>query len=63
MTVADHNTRFHSGGLGPNLDQNHNCRRRRDRSRRMHGNAELAMVGIGLQRMHMRHLNHREQRQ
>ena len=41
-------------------DQNSYDRNRRGR---VHGNAQLAMVGIRVERMDMRHLDHGEQRQ
>ena len=63
MTVADHNARFYNWRLGPDPDQEDNCRGHRNRRRRVHGNAELAMIGVGLQRMDVRHLDHGQQRQ
>ena len=35
----------------------------RDRRSRLHGDAQLAMVGVAVQRMHVRHLDHGQQRQ
>ena len=43
------------------LDQHHFGCRYRDRGCRMHRNAQRAMVGIGIHRMHMRYLHHGQQ--
>jgi hypothetical protein len=53
--------RFKRCGGTLNLDQHHHGSRNRNRRRRMHGNAQRAMVGIRVDRMDVRHLRHGEQ--
>lgn len=63
MAVADHSAHRNGLRLGAHLDQNHDCRGHRNRRRRVHGNAQLAMVGIAAERMHVRDLSNGQQRQ
>jgi hypothetical protein len=55
--------RFINRGAGLNLDQDNNCGRHSDRRGRMQHDAKWAVVGIRIDRMHVRNLNNRQQRQ
>lgn len=63
MPVADDRERLKNRGRGLNLDQYDNSSRHRDRRCSMHHNAERAVVGIAFERVHVRHLDHGQQRQ
>jgi hypothetical protein len=63
MTVTDHNARFNGRRLGSNPDQDNQSRKHRNRRRRLHGDAELAMVGVVAHGVHVRHLGYSQQRQ
>jgi hypothetical protein len=53
--------RFENGSRTLNLNQHHHGSRNRNRSRCMHCNAQRAMIGIRVYRMHVRHLHHGKQ--
>src|ERR1035438_9281017 len=57
MPVPNHGLRFKGRGCGLDLYQQDHRGYDCDRRRRVHGNAERAMVGIAVQRMHVRHLH------
>src|ERR1035441_6285276 len=63
MPVPNHGLRLNGGGCGLDLDQYAHRGHNRDGRRRVHCNAQRAMVGIAVQRMHVRHLHHGKQRQ
>jgi hypothetical protein len=50
-------------GAGLNLYQNNRGRCNRDRRGRMQKNTKRAVVGVGVYRMHVGNLNHRQQSQ
>jgi hypothetical protein len=50
-------------GRALDLDQHHFGGRNRHRGRRMHRNAQRAMIGIGFQRMDVRNLHHGQKRE
>ena len=60
---ADGRSVLDCGGRSAHLDQNYNRGRDRDRRGRVHGNAQLALVGIAVERMHVDYLSHGQQRQ
>jgi hypothetical protein len=63
MPVPDDSASFvHHGRRGADPDQ-HNCGRHDHKWHyRVHCDAELAMIGVTFDRMHMRHLGHCQQR-
>jgi len=63
MPVTDERARFKSWAATLHLDQHNYGSRHRNGRGRMHDDAQLAMVGIALERMRVRHLDHRQQRQ
>jgi hypothetical protein len=63
MPVANHRARFGERRLASDTNQDDCGRGNRNRHRRMHGNAQRAVVGVALQRVHMRHLDDGEQSQ
>jgi hypothetical protein len=63
VTVADDRERFKNRGRSLNLNQHDHGSRDRDRRRCVHYDAQRAVVGIALERMHVRHLDHGQQRQ
>jgi hypothetical protein len=63
MPVADDRARFNNRRVAPYDDQDDRCRHRRNRRRRVHSDAQRAMIGIPVQRVHMRHLDHGQQGQ
>ena len=62
MPVANHRSRLKHRHLGLDLHQHHCGSRNHDRRSRVHHDAQRAVVGIALQRMHVRHLRHSQQR-
>ena len=60
---ADGRSVLDCGGRSAHLDQNYNRGRDRDRRGRVHGNAQLALVGIAVERMHVDYLSRGQQRQ
>ncbi len=60
--IADDRARLNGQSHGPNPDQNNDSCDDRDRHCRVHGDAELAVVGIVAGRMEVGHLNHDQQR-
>ena len=62
MPVADSRARLKNRRRSLNLHQHHHGNRNRDGRRRVHHDAQRAVVGIALQRMHVRHLHHGQQR-
>jgi hypothetical protein len=54
--------RLKNRGRALDLHQNHGGNRNRHRSRRMHRNAQRAMVGVGFQRVHVRNLDDGQKR-
>jgi hypothetical protein len=63
MTMQDGDARHKYRGRGLHLDQHNHRRDDSNRGSRLHRDAQRAMVGIRLQRVHMRHLDHNQQRQ
>lgn len=63
MPVSDNSLWLKNRGGGLDLYQQDHRGYDRNRRRRMHGNAERAVVGIAVKRMHVRHLHHGKQRQ
>jgi hypothetical protein len=61
--MADNRARLNQRRGGSDSDQDDRGRHHRNRRRRVHGNAQRAVAGIGVERMVMRHLGHSEQRQ
>ena len=61
MPVADDRARLDNRRGAPHSDQDDCCCHHRNRHSRVHGNAQRAMVGIALQRVHVRHLDHGQQ--
>lgn len=62
VPVADDSARFNDWLGGSDSDQDDRSRHNRNRRRRVHGDAELAVVGIAIERMDVRHLDHGQQR-
>ena len=60
---ADHGARLEDRRGSPDPDHNHYCRGNRNRRCRLHRDAQRAVVGILVDRMHMRYLDHGQQRQ
>ena len=63
MAVQDDRAHYKNRGRGLNLDEHNHCRDDGDRCSRLHRDAQRAMVGIRLQRVHVRHLDHSQKRQ
>jgi hypothetical protein len=63
MPVPNGRSRLKYRGGDFDLDENDDRSHNRDRRRRMHRDAQRAMVGIAFERMHVRHLDHGQQRQ
>ena len=63
MPIAADRERFTYWGSSLKRDQHHHGSGRRHRHRRMHGNAQRAMVGIGIYRVNVGHLHHGQQGQ
>lgn len=63
MTVLDNCAYYKYRGRGLDMDQHNHCRDNGNRGGRLHRDAQGAMVGIRFQRVHMRHLDHNQQRQ
>ena len=63
MTVPYNRERLRNRRGGANRDQDHDRFGDRDRGCRVHGNAQLAVVSVFLERMHVRHLGQSQQRQ
>jgi len=63
MPVAGDGARFDNRRWRPHTDQNDRCRHHRNRRRRVHCDAQRAMVGIALQGMHVRHLDQDQKHQ
>jgi hypothetical protein len=63
MPEADDCTRLDNRRWGPHSDQDDRGRHHRNRRGRVHCDAQRAMVGITVQRVHMRHLDHGQQGQ
>jgi len=64
--VTDGHARLDIRRSAPYFDQDYGCRHHRNRRRRMHRDAQRAMVCIPVQRVHMSRLDygqHRQQRQ
>jgi hypothetical protein len=61
--VADNRARLNKRLRASDSDQDDHHRDDRNRRRRLHRDAQLAMIGIAFQRMHVRHLDHRQHRQ
>jgi hypothetical protein len=61
--MANHGKRLEERSRGPDLNQNDRSGEDRDRSRRLHGDAKLAVVGVLVERMHVRHLDDRQEGQ
>jgi hypothetical protein len=61
MPVAGDRARLNNWRRAPNYDQDDRCRHHRNRRRRVHRNAQRAMVGIPVKWVHMRHLDHCQQ--
>jgi len=63
MTVLYYRKRLEDRGGNPHRHQNHDHFDHRYRRGRMHGDAQLTVVGILLERVHVRHLGQSQQRQ
>jgi hypothetical protein len=63
MPVADNRARLGNRCGTPHSDQDNRSRHHRNRRSRVHRNAQRAMVGVALQWMHVRHLDHGQKRQ
>jgi hypothetical protein len=63
MPVADIRARLNNRRGSSHFDQDNRSRHHRNRRSRVHRDAQRAMVGIPVQRMHVRHLDHGQQRQ
>ncbi len=63
MPVADDSVRLKNRGGDLDLDQDDHGRADRDGRRGVHHNAERAVIGIGVHRMDVSHLDYCEQRQ
>jgi hypothetical protein len=63
MPVASGRARLGNRRRGPDSDQDDRCRQHRNRRSSVHRDAQRAMVGILVQRVYVRHLNHSQQRQ
>jgi hypothetical protein len=63
MPVADNRARLDNRRRAPHFDQDNRSRHHRNRRSGVHRDAQRTMVGIPVQRMHVRHLDHRQQRQ
>ena len=62
MPVADDRARLDERGGAAEFDQDDDDGDHGHRRGRLHGDAQRAVVGIRLRGMHMRHLNHDQQR-
>jgi len=63
MTMAGNDAWLENQRRGADLDKDDDGRRDGHRRGRMKDNAQRAMVRIALERMHVRHLGHGQQRQ
>ena len=63
VPVPNDRAGLNNGRRSSGLHHDHKRSDYRDRSRRLHCNAQRAMVGIVGDRMHVRHLDHGQQRQ
>jgi hypothetical protein len=63
VTVPDDRARLKDWGAGLDMDQHDHGGRDRDGRCRVHYDAQRAMVGIAVERMHVRYLDHGQQRQ
>jgi hypothetical protein len=63
MEVVDLGKRFYVWDRGANGDRGGDCDGGRGWSRRVHDHAELAMVGLAAERMHVGHLDNSQQRE
>lgn len=63
MPIADGRARYVDRHDGFESDQNNRVGHDRNRRGRVHGHAERAMVGIAIERMDVRYLDHGQQRQ
>jgi hypothetical protein len=63
MPIPRDRSRFKNRRSRLYLNQNDNRRGQDDRRGRLQQNAKRAVVGIGVHRMHVRHLNYGKQRQ
>jgi hypothetical protein len=63
MPVTGDCVRFKYRGRTLDLDQHHHGSGHRNGRRRMHRNAQRAMVGIGVYRVDVRHLDYSQQAQ
>jgi hypothetical protein len=58
VPVPDYRVRLDNRRGASEYDQDYDSRGNPNRSRRMHRNAERAVVGVALQGMYVRHLDH-----
>jgi len=63
VPMADNGARFNQRRGGAEADQDNHGREDRNRRGGVHGDAQRTMVGIAIERMHVRHLDHGQQRQ
>jgi hypothetical protein len=63
MTMEDDRAHLDNRRGGPYLDQDHDGRRNRNGRGTLHHHAQRAMVGIAVERVHVHHLDHSQQRQ
>ena len=63
MPIAGDRARLKNRRSGLDLNQNDNCRRQGNRRGSVQQNTKRAVVGIGIYRMHVRHLDYGQQRQ
>ena len=61
MPVPNNRARLIDLGRGLNSNKNNHCCNCRNRRSRLHRNAERALVGVAIEGVGVRHLDHREQ--
>jgi hypothetical protein len=62
MPVAGYRARLDNRRWCPHSDQDDRCRHHRNRHSRVHRDTQRAMIGIALQGMHVRYLDHGQKR-
>jgi hypothetical protein len=60
--MSNNRARLNQRRGAPEADQDNRHREHRNRRGRLHGDAQRAVVGITFQRVHVRHLDHGQQR-
>jgi hypothetical protein len=62
MAKADHDAALDQRRRGSKADQHHDSSHRGYRSRAVHRNTQLAVIGVAVSGVNMRHLKHKQQR-